>query len=99
MILERWTLQIKPGHVDEAVALLDSLRDDLQHPYGIRISKIMFGGADNRVDFRCAFENFAQREQFWGEWEASPGSALFRGKLHPLLSGGSEHDLWDLKSA
>jgi hypothetical protein len=99
MILERWTLQIKPGHGDEAVALLVGLRDSLQHPYGIRISKIMFGGADNRVDFRCAFENFAQREQFWSEWEATPRSKLFREKLFPLLSGGSEHDIWDLKTS
>jgi hypothetical protein len=99
MILERWTFQIKPGRVDEAVALLVGERDPGESPYTIRISTIMLGGKSDRVDWRCAFESFAQREQFWSEWAASPRSKLFLEKWLPLLDPGSEHDLWDLKSA
>jgi hypothetical protein len=99
MIVERWTIQIKPGRVDEAVALLVSERDALQHPYTIRISTIMFGGKADRVDWRCAFESFAQHEQFWSDWEASPRSKLFFEKWLPLIDPGSEHDIWDVKSS
>jgi hypothetical protein len=99
MIVERWAFQIKPGRVDEAVALLVAGREESPLKEHIRISTIMLGGKSDRVDWRCMFENLAQREQFWSEWVASPRNKLFLEKWLPLIDPGSEHDLWDLKSA
>jgi hypothetical protein len=95
MIVERWTFQIKPGRVDEAVALLLNLREQSPDKERIYVLQSRFGAA-NRVLWAYTFDNLAQHEQVWNE-RAKQDNQAFLEKWNALREGESQREIWDLK--
>jgi hypothetical protein len=95
MIVERWTFQIKPGGVDEAVALLLDAREQSPDKESIHILQSRFG-ATNRVLWARTYDNLAQHEQAWTEW-AKQDNQAFLEKWSALRDGESQREIWELK--
>ena len=93
MIVQRSTLKVKQGRMEEAVALVlaaaERERSAVTRVYTIDI------GQRDRLAIEWEFENLAAYEQYWTEWRAKPTYAEFRKKWYEILYGG-ETEIWRL---
>jgi hypothetical protein len=95
MIVERWTFQIKPGGVDEAVALLLDAREQSPDKESIHILQSRFG-AGNRVLWARTYDNLAQQEQAWNEWVKQDNQAFIE-KFTALREAENQREIWEMK--
>ena len=95
MIVNRQVYKIKPGCMDEAVAMLVALRE--QGPRTSCVYRSQFGPFATVV-FEMEFENLAEYEKDWAEWFASPEGAALEEKWVPLMAEGGPgtNEIWTL---
>lgn len=95
MIVHRMTFYIKPGHMEEACALVlaEIKRVNWHRPIRLYTSKM---GRFNTLATENDFANLAEYEQYWNDWFATPTARAFLEKWDPLLEPGGTQELWDL---
>lgn len=95
MIVHRMTFHIKPGHRDEALALLvaESQRVNWHRPQRLYESKV---GRSNTLSAETEFANLAEYDQYWTDWVAQPAAHAFLEKWILLEEHGGVQELWDL---
>lgn len=95
MIVHRMTFHIKPGHAQEALALLvaESKRVNWPRPQRLYGSKV---GRSNTLSAETEFANLAEYDQYWTDWLAQPEAHAFLEKWLLLEEHGGTQELWDL---
>ena len=92
MIVQRMTISIKPGRMDEVLTLLKE--DRKRSGFQSRLYQIDIG-TFGQIAIELEFEDMAAREKFWTEWGAVPERPAFMEKwLEYTKSGGTE--IWTL---
>ena len=95
MIVNRQTMIVKPGRLDEAEALAVAETKRVSFPHSRRLYSSNISPYD-RLVFEAEFENLAEYEKFWAEWRASPETAAFQEKFNDLLEAGGTNEIWTL---
>ena len=94
MIVYRTTFKIKPGRMDEAVALCKAEEELYPAPHAIRTYTDNLAPNDTlAIEFE--FENLAEMETFWAGWGAERGAAFFE-KINELRRSGGINEIWNL---
>lgn len=95
MIVHRMTFHIKPGHLEEACALVlaEIKRVNWHRPIRLYTSKM---GRFNTLATENDFANLAEYEQYWQDWLAQPEAHAFIEKWDPLQEAAGVQELWDL---
>ena len=85
MIVQRITVQYKPGKLQEAIALLKAERDRVTAPHAIRMYIPQSGAELGIAEYE--FENSEEMEKFWVNWAAQPEAQAFLEKYNALTEG------------
>jgi hypothetical protein len=95
MVVSRITVNIKPGRLEEAVAVLRAEVERAQSPGATRI---YWGGVAplDVVAIESEYESEAQYETWSAEHWADPGTAVFMKHWNELRAGGGTNQLWTL---
>jgi hypothetical protein len=92
MVVERYTVNVRPGLLQELAAL--ARREADRYPaVAIRVSTPVFGPLDTMA-IEWEFENVAAREAYWDGWYAQPETPAFMEKWNELDAGGGTDELW-----
>lgn len=92
MIVQRMTIKVKPGHMEDVLALLKEDRKQMGRNH--RLYEIDLG-TFNQVAIELEFEDMAAREKLWTEWGARPETAAFMEKWLEWTKGGT-NEIWNL---
>ena len=95
MIVGRLTFNIKPGRMDEALALFKAEVERYPGPGATRV----YGPSTSPFDVLAIeneFESYAQLEAFFAERSADPGTADFYKQWGELRAGGGTSEVWTL---
>jgi hypothetical protein len=95
MVVERWVIHVKPGHIDEVVAMLQAEREKLDDPNRVRIYVSQFGDM-SRVSYEFEHESLAALEQNWNDWFARPDTPQFMERWNTHLASGDTRSVWTL---
>jgi hypothetical protein len=95
MIVQRITVQYKPGKLNEGIALVkeEIVNSNFSHP--ARIYTPHFDANDVGIG-EYEFESVAEMEQFWTDWEIRPETAVFHQKYRPLIEPDMVSEIFDL---
>jgi len=99
MIVNRRTFNVRPGRMQEAVALVlkevaaERERGGMSGPVRVYTSSI---GTFDQMAVEWEYENLAVYEKGWAEWWARPTNAAFMQKWFELTKGGGSNEVWDL---
>ena len=93
MIVERMTVKVKKGCMQEAVALCKSFDESAGITCRTYTSRI---GPDDTLVRDHEFESLAEMERFWKEWSAKPDSVGLREKGRAVTERGGTTEIWDL---
>jgi hypothetical protein len=94
MIVQRGTFRIKPGRMDEAAALV--LAEGEKHPPRAFRVYTPHTGPVGILAMEWEFENLAEYERYWAEWDAKPETAAFSEKWNELREAGGTLEIWNL---
>ena len=92
MYINRMTINVKPGHMEDVLALLKENRE--QTGSNQRIYEIYIGKYD-QISLEIEAEDMAGYEKGWAEWSARPETPAFREKWLEYTDGGFE-EIWRL---
>lgn len=95
MIVQRITVHCKPGKVNEAIALVKEEIANSNFPHAVRMYTPQVD-ANNTTINEYEFENIAELEQFWANWETRPETAVFHEKYRPLIEPDMVNEIFDL---
>ena len=99
MIVNRRTFNVKQGRSQEAVELLageiaaEKERGGYSGTTRIYTSSI---GQFDQVAVEWEYEDLAEYEKGWAEWEARPTTARVMEKWLELTKSGGTNEIWDL---
>lgn len=90
MLVNRWTFQIKPGRMDEAIEVINILREDFVRVYQAGIGKT------DQLCVELEFENYTAYEAFWQGWSERPEVKNFLEAWPTLLQTSAIQETWHL---
>lgn len=94
MIVERRIINIRSGRMADARKLLsEHPAIDRQRTVRIYFPKV---AVFNQIVIEQEFADFAECEQVWVEWLASPGGEDFMSQWLELEEFGARRELWEL---
>ena len=93
MIVQRLTVNVKKGCMDDVLALLKADRKRTGIDY--RIYAINIGTYD-QISLEIESENLADYEKGWAEWGSTPEAAAFMEKWLELTKTGGTNEIWTL---
>ncbi len=94
MIVERRIVKVKSGRMDEARQLLTE-HDSIDRQRTMRIY-FPIVAPFNQIIIEQEFEDFAECEQVWADWQASAGGKDFMRQWLALEDHGVRRELWEL---
>lgn len=94
MIVERFTIPIKPGKMDEALSMLKD--ENIFAPFTRRIFSPFISPRDVVV-IDLDFEDMAEHDQIWGEVFANKEWDAWLAKWDEIRAGQSSNHLWTLE--
>ncbi|MFN2302656.1 MAG: hypothetical protein ACK2TV_02900 [Anaerolineales bacterium] len=93
MIVNRLTVNVKQGRMDELVELLKDARK--QGGYHVRFYQSYLGIRD-QIAYEFEFEDYAAYDKFFTEWYALPDTPAFLEKWNDMTKAGGTNELWTL---
>ena len=96
MIVNRRTFNVKPGQMDEIMALVRAETERIGMPPITRAYRPYIGPFD-LLAVEWEFESLAQCDEFWTEWFAAPEADAFMSKFNELIAGGGTNEIWQLE--
>jgi len=96
MIMERFTIQIKPGKFDEALELTKDGRKNLWPFFSARIYSCNWGTL-NTLLLESDFEDMVEHDKLWEQLWAKEGWSAYMTKLNELIDGPYTHTLWTIE--
>jgi len=94
MIVERSTVKVKQGCMEELVALAKS--EGEKEGWSCRIYSPNKAPRDTLV-VEWEFESLAESEKYWAEWWAKPETAALMEKWYALTERGGNEEIWNLE--
>ena len=91
MIVNRYKVTIKQGHMQEVVELVKEMRK--QGGYDCRLYQSHLGTRD-QIACEFEFEDYAAYDTFWTEWYAIPDTPAFLEKWNEMTKAGGTNELW-----
>lgn len=95
MLVDRRILSIKPGRMEDALEVLTTERTRIDSTRAIRIYAPSVAAFD-QIIVEFEFENWAECEEFWNTWGATPEADAFWEKWRDVNSGGGRREIWEL---
>lgn len=95
MIAHRITVRYQAGKLPEAIALLQAERERAKFPHAVRMYIAKSEVSDMSIG-EYEFENIAEMEQFWSNWEAQPEAQAFLQQYKQLTEPGTIGEIFDL---
>ena len=94
MIVNRITMLVKKGCMQELIDLIkgEVAKSD-KTSAAVRISWPTLGPMDTLV-YERTFEDLADFDAFWAEWNAKPETAAFWTKYDTLVKPGGSQEIW-----
>ena len=83
MIVEKNTVVVKQGGMDEAVTEVKSLLEAGGFPHAFRIY-VPHTGPQGVIVVETEYESLAEFEKYWKDFFASPEADAWRKERHPL---------------
>lgn len=94
MIVQRTTVKVKRGCMQEAVALCKSFDESGGITCRTYTSRI---GRHDTLVVDHEFESLAEMEKVWAEWRANPDYPAFLEKWLALAERGGYTEIWNLE--
>jgi hypothetical protein len=96
MVVNRRTFNIKPGRMQDALALVRAEIDN--RPMGFRAVRAYAPNIApfDVLAFEFEWDSVAQAEQEWDKWNASDAAAEFLPKWADVVAGGGTNEFWNL---
>ena len=91
MIVNRLTVSVKQGRMQELVELLKERRK--QEGYNVRLYQSHLGTRD-QIAYEIEFEDYAAYDKFFAEWYALPDTPAFLEKWNDMTQAGGTNELW-----
>jgi hypothetical protein len=91
MFIDRGTMPIKPGCVEETIRLWKAEIE--RAPLPLRLYTAFYGPLDVLVGDTAA-ESQGATEKMWDEWGARPENPKFFEQWNRLIAGGGRAELW-----
>ena len=95
MIVSRVTMNMKPGRMEEAAALLKA-EIDRSRPSSVHRVYVPNIAPFDVLAAEDEWESLAESEKWWAEYAAGPGFADFQNHWVELDAGGGTHEYWNL---
>lgn len=99
MIVNRQSIHVRPGRMQDAVKLaakeIAAERERSGYTGRARICTSSIGQFD-QMAIEWEYENLAEYEMFWADWSARPTTPEFMKKWLELTKGGGTNEIWDL---
>ena len=89
MIVNRWTVTVKRGHMGEAVAWCKALN----WPTPYRLNRA-YSGTMLKLEFESECESMAEYERLMAEFMARPDMAELNAKLSELTESPTTNEFW-----
>ena len=96
MIVERISVQAKPGHRAKVLEALKAERAKMDDPNRMRILTYHTGAPWNTVVYELTSEDLAASEQSWEEWLARPDTPEFMEKWEQLVNDWTR-TIWSIE--
>jgi hypothetical protein len=96
MIVNRRTFIVKPGQMDQLLALVNAAKEQfpgLAQAWRTYAPEI---GPFDVVAIEWEYESLEEYERDWAEWGATPESAAFMEKWYQLTESGGSNEIWRL---
>jgi hypothetical protein len=91
MFLDRWTMPIKPGGMEEVTRLWKAEIE--RAPLPLRLYTAFYGPIDVLLGDTAA-ESQEATEKMWADWLARPEAPKFFEQWNRLIAGGGRAELW-----
>ena len=91
MIVNRLTVTVKQGRMQEVVELLNEGRK--QVGFKVRLYQSDLGNR-NQIAYELEFEDYAAYDKFWKEWFALPETPAFLEKWNDITEAGGTNEIW-----
>ena len=98
MIVQRDTVYVKVGCMDQAIELIKAEMSKREGPPKWRILTPQFGVRTDMIVVEWEFESLAKLEEFWAVWLAKPETAEFWKRYNQLVETGGHNETWNLVS-
>jgi hypothetical protein len=85
MIVQRITYTLKPGCMQEAVAMVTAEIEKEPPPHAVRVYSPGTGSWDE-ITLEFEFESVAQSDEHWEQWLAKPGTTEYLAKFNELMT-------------
>ena len=95
MIVMRVTMNIKPGRMEEAAALLKA-EIDRSRPSSVHRVYVPNVAPFDVLAVEGEWESVAESEKWFAEYGASPGWADFQKQFVELRASGGTNEYWEL---
>jgi hypothetical protein len=95
MVVIRYTNIIKPGHMDELVAVLRASVEAVNWPHAVRAYVPIYGSI-NVLNVELEFESLEEYESFRATLTNVPELAAFYEKLEEVMEVGGSREVWNL---
>ena len=95
MIVHHMTWKAKPGQENALVEMIKEGFAMHPAPHGRRIFTPDIG-ANNRVVIDIEFENLAEYEAYWEEWNSKPELPAFAERWLKLVESGGGSETWNV---
>lgn len=96
MIVDRFVVQVKPGKVDEALALAKEGRKNLWPFYPSRIYTPYFSRM-NTIIIENEFKDMVEHDKLIPKVVANEGWGLWIEKWDELIAGPSTREIWNVE--
>ena len=96
MIVERFTIPIKPGKMDKALSMIKDEKNNLFASFTLRICSPFISPRDVVV-IDLDFEDMAEHDQLWGEIFAKEAWNVWQAKWDKIRAGQSSNYIWTLE--
>jgi hypothetical protein len=96
MIVNRRTFIVKPGKMDQLLALVNAAKEQFGTSAQAWRTYAPEIGPFDVVTIEWEYESLEEYERDWAEWGATPGSAAFMEKWNELTESGGSNEIWRL---
>jgi hypothetical protein len=96
MIVERISVQAKPGCRDAVLEMLKAEREEMDDPGRMRILSFHTGGSWNTIIYELTSENIEASEEAWRAWQARPDLAEFMQDWHQIVADW-RREVWNIE--
>ena len=94
MIVQRNFTRVKPGRVQEAIALLKDIAS--KHSLTLRVYQPQIGVEFRRICYEIEYEDLAALAKSSEEWAGTTERAEFMAKWADMIEGIGHSEIWKL---